>query len=48
MLIKEYVGYFDEVEKPDDKQKDGKDNKKKDDKKRVSNRRKKVQKQSTV
>ncbi len=48
MLIKEYVGYFNEVENPDDKKKDGKNDKKKDGEKRVRNRRKKVQKQDSV
>ena len=48
MLIKEYVGFFEEGQGPDDTKKDGKNDKKKDVEKRVRNRRKKVQKQDPV
>jgi len=48
MLIKEYQGFFEEVNKSNDTKKNGKNDKKEVDKKRVRNRRKKVSEQSSV
>jgi hypothetical protein len=48
MIIKEYVGFFEEDTHPNDKKKNDKDDKKPKQNNGVRNRRKKVPKQSPV